>query len=243
MVTIGYALQSFTNLAALSAADANDYFRLGAVLNCLGAFIAAGTLMRLAFQGDPAEPRFRIGPAGFQLGRMELRLLVATLGCLVVVLCYVLLIAALSAAVVAGAASIRDVSNDLNSVSDAVRIFTAPGAIVAAASFAVAGAGLVVVMTRLVLVAPATADSAEIRLLSTWRYTPGGVLADIPVQPRRPNRSLGHVRLGGGVPRDSGRTPLLGKHAGPELGRQRHLRTNSGLRVPANGRRAAGLLL
>jgi len=147
---------------------------------------AAGALFRLGLTGDhPGDPAFAPGPAGFNWGGLEWRVMGANIlvgiiiGVLAVIAIIVWAIAVGATAGVAGGADAQALEQGTQSdrIAALFRLLLGPAGLAAVIVGVPALAGLVWLSAKLALVTPLAADTRAFDFGKAWALTRGGVTA------------------------------------------------------------------
>ena len=137
--------------------------------------VAYGALFRLAFADERSgEPEFQIGPGGLQWGRLETRLLGATLLLLLLAFVAVLLFAfvmVVAMMVAAGGAAAELEGAD--TPQEMIEALGPRGLLILGVVMVVGLVGALWASVRLALVLPATAFTGKVQVFETWKLTKG----------------------------------------------------------------------
>jgi hypothetical protein len=159
---------------------------LGPIFTVAVSTMASGALFRLGIEAEhPGDRNFAAGPAGFQWGALEWRVLGANLlvGVLIgVIIVAVVIVWAIGIGVtVAGGnpADLQAIQSDSQAEKLAAlgRIMLGPGGVVSAVILIPATAGLIYLFARLSLFTLSAADTASFDLGRAWRLTRGALWA------------------------------------------------------------------
>jgi hypothetical protein len=159
---------------------------LGLIATLFVTTAASGALFRLGLTGDhPGDPAFAPGPAGFNWGALEWRVMGANIlvgiivGVLVVVAIIVWAIAVGATAGVSGGADVQALEQGASSdrMAAFTRLLLGPAGLAAVIVGVPALTGLVWLSAKLALVTPLAADTRAFDFGKAWTLTRGGVLA------------------------------------------------------------------